>query len=56
MQWIIDHKEVVLAFLLALSEILALIPGIQSNSIFQLIFNSLKKAKDAISPKSDPKV
>jgi len=34
--------EVVLGALLALSEILALIPSVKSNSVFTLIWNSLK--------------
>lgn len=42
--FIIEHQIVILAFLLALSELLALIPGIKSNSIFQLIVNGIKKA------------
>lgn len=33
---------VILGVALALSEALALIPGVQSNSIFQLIVNGLK--------------
>lgn len=41
------NKVVLLAFGLALSEVLGLIPGIKSNSIFQLAINLLKK----ISPK-----
>lgn len=42
MAWIIEHKSVVLGALLALSELLAVIPGVQANSIFQLIVNGLK--------------
>lgn len=40
---IINHKVEILSGLLALSEVLALIPGVKSNSIFQLMVNSLKK-------------
>jgi hypothetical protein len=44
------HGIEILAFLLALSEALALIPGIKSNSIFQLIYNLLKKASGKNGP------
>lgn len=37
-QWII-----VLSALLAISEVLALFPGIKANSVFQLILNIIKK-------------
>ncbi|CAK0739663.1 hypothetical protein CCP2SC5_1020024 [Azospirillaceae bacterium] len=38
--------------LFGLSEVLALIPSIKANSIFQLIVNVLKALKDAVSPKA----
>ncbi len=37
------HKTEVFAVLFAISEALSLIPQVQSNSIFQLIFNWVKK-------------
>jgi hypothetical protein len=43
MDIIMQHQSEILAFLFALSELLALVPGIKSNSVFQLIFNGLKK-------------
>lgn len=43
MEVILAHKIEVLAFLLALSELLALSPKIQANSVFQLIVNAIKK-------------
>jgi len=43
MEIILENKLVILSFLFALSEVLAIIPEIKSNSIFQLIYNSLKK-------------
>lgn len=43
MDIIISHKTEVLALLLAISEILALIPSIQANSIFQLAVSLIKK-------------
>lgn len=50
---IIANKAVLLAALLALSEVLALIPGIKANSIFQLVINGLKSmAGDPLTPSS----
>lgn len=43
MELIIANKLVIISFLFAASELLAVIPGIKSNSIFQLIYNTLKK-------------
>lgn len=40
--WFQANSAMVLGILLALSEALALIPGIKSNSVFQLVFNFLK--------------
>lgn len=40
-----EHQVVILAFALALSEVLALIPAIKANSIFQLIVELMKKLK-----------
>jgi len=51
-QFILDNKAVLLGFLLALSELLAL-TSLKSNSVFQLIVNALKKAKDAVGPKPE---
>jgi len=45
MQTIIDNKAAILAGLRALSELLALIPGIKANSVFQLLTGWLKKSK-----------
>lgn len=45
MEWMIEHRLVLLAFALALSEVLALIPSIKANSIFQLVVGLLKKVK-----------
>lgn len=42
MQFIIDNKAVILGALFALSEVLALIPNIKANSIFQLVVNGIK--------------
>lgn len=44
MELVIAHKTEILALLLAISELLALNPKIQSNSIFQLLVNLAKKA------------
>ncbi|MFZ5774043.1 MAG: hypothetical protein ACOY3Z_00965 [Thermodesulfobacteriota bacterium] len=39
---LLDNTAVLLAALLAVSEVLALIPGVKANSIFQLLVNGLK--------------
>lgn len=44
MEFLLENKAVILAALFAISEALALIPGIKSNSVFTLIFNLLKAA------------
>lgn len=43
MDLIQDNSTAILVFLLSLSELLALIPGVKANSIFQLIVNLLKR-------------
>ncbi len=43
MDVLIVNKVVILGFLFALSEVLALIPSIKANSVFTLIYNALKK-------------
>lgn len=43
LQLILDNQSVILGMLLALSEVLALIPSIKANSIFQLVVGLLKK-------------
>jgi len=45
MQFVIENKTVILAALLAISEVLALIPGIKANGIFDGIVKALKFAK-----------
>jgi hypothetical protein len=45
MEWMMEHQLVILAFALALSEVLALIPAIKANSIFQLVVELMKKLK-----------
>jgi hypothetical protein len=49
MEVIVANKEVILVFLLALSELLALVPQVQANSVFQLVFSGLKKIKEMMS-------
>lgn len=44
MQFILANKAVILGFLFALSELLALNPSIKANSVFQLIVNAVKQA------------
>lgn len=52
MEVVLENKEVILLFLLSLSEILGLNPKVKSNSIFQLVVNALKKLKEAFPPKA----
>lgn len=42
MSFITDNWMVIVMALLALSEVLALIPSIKANSVFQMIVNLLK--------------
>lgn len=44
MQFIMENKVVVLAALLAISEVMALIPTIKSSGIFDLVYRILKSA------------
>jgi hypothetical protein len=48
MEFIIEHRDVLLLFALSLSEVLALIPKVEANSIFQLVYFKLKKLKPKI--------
>lgn len=45
LSWIASHGPLILGALLALSEILAEIPGVKANSIFQLVVGFLTKKK-----------
>lgn len=45
--FIIAHQSILLGLLLALSEVLSLIPGISQNGIFQAIFSWLKRKNKA---------
>ena len=40
----VQHKAEILGLLLAISELLALIPQVKANSLAQLIFSMIKKA------------
>ncbi len=48
--WVLAHGLIVLGALLALSEALALIPGVKANSIFQAFVNGVKFIKSKIFP------
>lgn len=48
--WLMMHKEVIFAALFAISEMLALIPQVKSNSVFQLIVNAIKGMKAKLLP------
>jgi hypothetical protein len=43
MEFIIAHKVEILAALLAVSELLAVVPSVKANSIFQLSVSLIKK-------------
>jgi hypothetical protein len=43
MEIILANKVVILTFALACSEVLALIPAVKANSIFQLVVGVVKK-------------
>lgn len=43
MDFVLANQVAILAALLAVSEVLASVPAIKSNSIFQLIVNVIKK-------------
>jgi hypothetical protein len=43
MEVIIEHKTEILAVLLAVSELLAAIPAVKANSLFQLAVGLIKK-------------
>lgn len=43
MEVVIANKVVIVGFLFALSEVLALIPSVKANSVFQVVVNVLKK-------------
>lgn len=45
---IVENKEVILVALLAVSEVLAIIPSVKANSIFQLVISGLKKLKEVL--------
>lgn len=45
MAFVVEHKAVILAALLAISEVLALIPGVAASGIFDFIFKALKSIK-----------
>lgn len=44
--FIVENKTAILVGLLGISELLALMPKVKSNSVFQLIVNTLSKLKN----------
>ena len=52
MEFIQQNLVVILGALLALSEALALIPGLKSNSILQAIVNGVKSLLGVLKPKA----
>jgi hypothetical protein len=45
LSFIFEHQVVILGFLLGFSELLALLPNVKANSIFQLFVNLIKSLK-----------
>ena len=45
MNFVLDNWGVIATALLAISEVLALVPSIKANSIYQLVTGFLKKAQ-----------
>jgi hypothetical protein len=45
MEMIIEHKETFIFLAFAISEVLALIPSVKANGLFQLVYFQLKKLK-----------
>lgn len=52
MAWLQANWALLVSVLLGLSEVLALIPSIKANSVFQLVVNALK----SIAPKSPDQI
>lgn len=46
MEWIMQNYVLLIMVLFAMSEALAMIPAVKANSVFQLFFGILAKAKD----------
>ena len=53
--WVVEHKTLEFGVLFIISECLALIPAVQANSVFQMIFGWIKKQKEAVAVEA-PKV
>lgn len=45
MNFVSDHQAMILGVLFGVSEALSMIPGVESNGVFQLVFNFLKDHK-----------
>lgn len=55
MEVIVANWEIIVVFLLALSEVLALFPGVKANSVFELVVAALKKIKEIAVKKPEVK-
>lgn len=47
--WLWDNYSVIITFLFALSEVLAMIPGIEASAVYQLVYGVLKALKRFVS-------
>jgi len=52
MEFLSANAVVILAALLALSELLGLIPAVKANSVFGLVTGGLKKLLELVKPKA----
>jgi hypothetical protein len=53
MNELMEKLPMILAVLLGISEALAHIPSVKSNSVFQMVVNMMKKIKEVMSPKKE---
>ena len=51
MEWVMEHWSLIVTVLFALSELLAAIPAVKANSVYQLLVQILQALKPA--PKAD---
>jgi hypothetical protein len=51
MEQSIEWLPILLAALLAISEVLGMFPAVKANGVFQLVYSMIKKAKEVLLPK-----
>lgn len=45
MEFLMEHKEILIGVAFAISEVLSLFPNVKANGLFQLVYFQLKKLK-----------